>query len=472
MVVVGGHDSGLRASGANGEPVGVLLRVDAQPAQLGHDRGDAIGLLAADEANSAHLRGTVSEDRNRGEGLSGVGDVGHLDLDAAQGAPSADHDVIVGPLDSCTHPGQDVDEGDVALGGPPTEAVDAHRAACDHRGRRPVRRSRRVGLHLEAGYRPIPTGRHAQRSPVVVDLHRRAERLHHLDGEPDVGHRHELGADLHRQAVVEARPRQEQPREELAADVARHRNGPPEDVAARRGDPHRQVSGLAEGVHADAKVAECIEQRSHRTTPHRLGAVDHDRATGQRGDRSDEARRGPRQSNVEDRSVDRRPTGTTVHPQHGGRGTDRPFPAAGHRRSDTHPERSKAVEHRRGVVSLECPDHVGDPTGERRAHQGTVRHALGAGRSDRRVERAGHRLDRQRVPSLVDRRDHLRHVGSSTLLMPARGWTPPARVLAIRRPTPLHAQTTRRATACRAARRQRGRPRCRRRSRPSRWPRS
>src|SRR5882672_1574748 len=52
MVLIGLDAGRAKRSGADDEAVGLLLGLDSQPVELGHDGGDAIALLGPDEADA------------------------------------------------------------------------------------------------------------------------------------------------------------------------------------------------------------------------------------------------------------------------------------------------------------------------------------------------------------------------------------------------------------------------------------
>ena len=127
------------------QAVVALVDVRAELAQLGRQRGDAVGFLVADVGDVADRRRPVGEQRDDGQRLHGVADRVHVDVDAVQRAAD-DGDRIRVAAHFAAHLLQAIDERDVALQAVGRQSFDGDFAAGDRRRRPEVARGRSVGL--------------------------------------------------------------------------------------------------------------------------------------------------------------------------------------------------------------------------------------------------------------------------------------------------------------------------------------
>ena len=217
--------------------------------------------------------GPSGEHRDGRQRLGGVGDVGHVDVDAAQTPRSR------GPrrlpsvqVDLGAHPLEHVGEPDVALQRVAAEALDPDPPARDRGRGEEVRRG--AGVRLDGvvgspGSRTVPPDH-------VPSARARPARRRHASRPRSSRRRAATPAPpvtSTSSPSVGAGRGQQQPGQELARDVRRR----PSRVRREpgRGQPGRQVPGpLAALDHLDAEVAQRGEQRSHRPQPERRRRVE------------------------------------------------------------------------------------------------------------------------------------------------------------------------------------------------------
>ena len=129
------------------EPIGKLVGLKTQTAQLVRDGPDAVGLLVA---NVGHVADACRPVRERGDGsqrLGRIADFVHVDVDAAErSAPHGDRRLA--PLDVAAHLLQKRNEANVPLERVLSEPLDRHFAPRDGGGGEEITGGRRVRLNV------------------------------------------------------------------------------------------------------------------------------------------------------------------------------------------------------------------------------------------------------------------------------------------------------------------------------------
>ena len=144
------------------QAVGVLGHRAAQGVDLGGQRGDPVGLVAAHVGDAAQPGRPVGERGQRGHHRGQLADLGQVDVDAVQpGRPAHGHARGV-EVHLAAHRAQQVEDGRAGLGGVLRPAGDGHRAAGDDRGGQERRRAGQVRLDVQS---PARIGPGATRHP-------------------------------------------------------------------------------------------------------------------------------------------------------------------------------------------------------------------------------------------------------------------------------------------------------------------
>ena len=375
-VVVVGVDPGLaKRCGRDRKPVGLLLHLRPQFAQLRRQCSDPIRLLVADVAHAGDPCRTLRKQGNGRQRLHRVADRVHVDLNAPQRAPP-DRDLAVAPADVAAHCFKTIAERDVALKTRAGKPLDGHLAAGDRRGGEEIAGRRGVGFDL------VSLGavhlRRRDREPLqVFDFDRRSERADHRQRHVDVGFRHERAFDVEHHRRQRAGRGHQQSAQELAGDVAGHPRGPARQTVAL--DDDRRASGALLAGGFGAKLLQGPQQVGDRALLHPPRAVEADPPAAERGQRGQKADRGAAVAHVEIGLGRRRPARTTVD-------QDRLCRRVVFHRQ---PELAQRVDHHAGVVAVERAVKNRAAAGQGRANQRAVRDALRARRPDAPADRPG-----------------------------------------------------------------------------------
>jgi len=192
----GGGSEGVGWWGGDADPILAGLDGGAEFLQFGFEGGEAVGFFDAEVPDVADGGGGIGEEGDDGEGLDHVGDVVHVEVEAAELAVGrgGDGDSARLPFDFGAHLGQDIGEGDIALEAGFGEAGDGDGGAGDDGGGgEEVAGVGGVGFD---GVRVVWGAIDARRdldgprrclAALVVDLGVDAELLHHAEGHDDVG---------------------------------------------------------------------------------------------------------------------------------------------------------------------------------------------------------------------------------------------------------------------------------------------
>lgn len=355
-----------------------LDHVDSEARRLGGQRGEPVGLVPAQVPDPAQPRRPRGQQCQRGHGGRELGGVRHV--------PGAAHPGSAGAVDAAADRERAArgvagggGEGHVRAEG----GQDRAPAVPDLRGRRgPVRHG-----HLAAGHR----GRR-QEGPGVgqVRLHVRLEGRHrprvhppHAGGglvhphpvpaQERHGHGHVLRARDALARVADGEPvrasggGEQEAGEELGGTRGVHGGLVPERGAGRQ--PHRQAAGLAEVLHARARLLQARQQRPHRPDPRRRVPVHHHDAGPQRRQGRHEPHHGPREAAVHaDLARQRRAHGQGGHHQ----GSVHAVLAPG-------AERLEGPAHQRGVPRGQGAVQHARPVRHSGEHEEPVRQGLRAG---------------------------------------------------------------------------------------------
>ncbi len=361
----------------HGESVGILDGVDTEPSQFGHDGGESVGLLVADESDPGHRRRTLGEDRHRRHRLGRVGDLPEIGADSPQDTATYG-DRLSFDADLGAHLGEDIDEPHVSLQGVDTESGNRHRSPTDGRSREEVRRRRRIRFDLVV-LRAVTAGLDDE-DVGVGSADRCPERTHHGDSHVEV----RTGDDR-------TRRREQQPGDELTRDRGgdshrRHRSG----CRNRSVDLHRESTRQLDLRDRDTQRSQRIEGITHGSAPHRFVGIETCGVRREGQDRRDETGRRARLPGIEG-------TGWHERPAHPGDRQGRQVVLD----DDSGSERTSTPDHRLGVIGQECSPQTGGPGSQGRRQQCPVGDALRARRFDDGIDGTSERhhlpdLDHQR----------------------------------------------------------------------------
>ena len=92
-----------------------FLDIAAERGDVGGDRGQPVGFVAAQMADAAQPAGAVGEHGHRGDGRGQLADVVQVDVDAAQLIRPGDRQPVRVQLDGGAHRGQDAPDGVAGL---------------------------------------------------------------------------------------------------------------------------------------------------------------------------------------------------------------------------------------------------------------------------------------------------------------------------------------------------------------------
>jgi len=200
--------------GPDGQPVGGLGGVPAERGQLGGQRGQPVGLVAAQVGDAAQLRRAVGQRGQGGDGRGELADVVQVDVDPGEPVGTGHGDAVRPGSDGRAELFEHAQDGHARLGGTRPASPARDPPAGDRRGGQEHRGVGQVGLD-----HPVPREDRGGRYPPGVRLavvHVDPGGAQHVDGHLDVRQgRHRLAVVDHRQALVVGRPGQQQAGHEL-----------------------------------------------------------------------------------------------------------------------------------------------------------------------------------------------------------------------------------------------------------------
>ena len=300
MVVVGAEQASTQLVGrarADDEAVLGLGHVDSEGAELGRERGEAVGLVAADVGDAADARLTVGQRAQRDDDGRQFRGLREIDVDAAQLLRAGDPQALTVKGARGAHALEHVTDLVARLRGVRGPVRHEHLTAGDGSSREEGPGVRQVGLdHDVEGTDVARLDGPAPGAVVLVDLDDDARVAQHLDGHVDVRDaRQRLAGVNDRDALAEARAREQECGDELGT-----RGGVDLDAAtvhatlAAHGE-RQGARGTTVGVlDGDAQVDEGLEHGAHGALAGVRVAVEGDRAVGERGDRRQEPHHGER----------------------------------------------------------------------------------------------------------------------------------------------------------------------------------
>lgn len=356
------------------QPVLGLADVGAERRQFGGERGQPVGLVAAQVRHSGDDRRSLGEAQQRRDHRRQLADVVQIQFDAGDRAAAGDRQAARVEFGGRAQDGRQAAQPVPGLRRPLRPARDPHRAAGRDRGGDERRRRREVRLDDVLG-----TGK-----PCRVDVelgaltvHSGPEPAEHLDGHRDMRFARHLAAhQAHGDTLLERGPGEQQRGQELA-----RRRGVQIDPAA----PQTAFAVDGEGrclaavvVDAGAEVAQRLQQRPDGTAADGLVAVEQCRAGAQRGERGGEP--GDRA-----RVAEFHPDGLVGMDA---AGAERVHEVAADAALRVGAEGVDGAEHEARVPGVERGPHPRRRAGERGEDVGPVGDRLRTGDADVRVERA------------------------------------------------------------------------------------
>ena len=131
------------------------------------------------------MGGAIDKQRDAGQRLHGVADVGHVDVDAAE-RRTRDADRIGIPCYFAAHLFKAIHETNIALKRIPAQAFNRRRAAADCCCREEVTGRRSVWFDIVVASRIALVASNCEMCQSVVEFDGYSERLHHGDGHVNV----------------------------------------------------------------------------------------------------------------------------------------------------------------------------------------------------------------------------------------------------------------------------------------------